>query len=367
MFSVHTFKKPKASVFKFKHLDERFQSFVSRLTWMIRLFEKTWLRFWPCSQKFHDRIGNERQQSLVVNHDIWYTESRNFSSRIHLHCPWKDVHYFSNANLNLFLFFYSMASYTFENDAVLDRNQNITRQPAKISRVNVSDDEGDREISSGFRGRSQSLKYLNEREETETISRSKSLRDVDTGDFDNVKARVSYVDSWNPVNPVGRGRIAKKIQSWENLDVDGDNMSRDTENGYDRKSYNSSNSSRKQSYEGYARYGSAASGGWRDERYEQYEGYSQETSASYLYSDRDLDDQVGESDNSICALSLKGKFRVCLACRSVNIGIIKRIKGMIILHIWPDSLKGFHDNWKRECRITVKVIRFWLTQKLDRH
>lgn len=208
-----------------------------------------------------------------------------------------------------------MASYTYEDildDEVFDRNQNVTRQPIKVTRVNDSDDEENREISSGFRGRSQSLKYLNEQVETGSISRSKSLRDVDTGDFDSARARVSYVDSWNPVNPVGRGRIAKKIQSWENLDVDEDNMSRGSENGYDRRSYSSSNSIRKQSYEGYSMSG-PASGSWRDERYESYEAYSQET-APYSYGyDRDPNDQVRRSDSSMCGLRMRGKFRVCLA------------------------------------------------------
>lgn len=186
-----------------------------------------------------------------------------------------------------------MTSYRYRDDSddnLLDRNQNITRQPEaiKITRVYDSDGEQDQDSSSGFRGRSQSLKHLNERVETGSISRSKSLRDVDTGDFDSVRARVSYVDSWNPVNPVGRGRIAKRIQSWENLDTDEDTMSRSTENGIDRRS---SNSVRTQSYEGYTR-NTSASGNWRDERYEAYEAYSQE-SAQYSYGyDRDSDNQV---------------------------------------------------------------------------
>lgn len=188
-----------------------------------------------------------------------------------------------------------MTSYRYldgSDDKLLDRNQNVTRQrePTKITRLYDSDGEQDREESStGFRGRSQSLKYLNEPTETGSIPRSKSLRDVDTGDFDSVSARVSYVDSWNPINPVGRGRIARRIQSWENLDTDESNMSRSTENGIDRRSMSTSNSIRSQGYDGYTR---NTSGNWRDERYEAYEVYSHE-SAQYSYGyDRDIDNQV---------------------------------------------------------------------------
>lgn len=183
-----------------------------------------------------------------------------------------------------------MASYRYldiSDDNLLDRNENITRQP-KITRVNDSDDEQDHdERSSGFRGRSQSLKYLNERVETGSISRSKSLRDVDTGDFDSVRARVSYVDSWNPVNPVGRGRIAKRIKSWENnLDAEeAGTMSRGSENGFDRRSVTQSSTNstvRTQSYESYTRSTSSTSASWRDDRYEASEAYSQE-SMQYSY------------------------------------------------------------------------------------
>lgn len=200
---------------------------------------------------------------------------------------------FNNA---ISLSFSSMTSYRYRDDSddnLLDRNQNITRQPEaiKITRVYDSDGEQDQERSSAFRGRSQSLKHLNERVETEPISRSKSLRDVDTGDFESVKARVSYVDSWNPVNPVGRGRIAKRIQSWENLDADEGTMSRSIENGTDRRNISTSNSIRTQSYEDYTR-STSASRNWRDGRYEAYEAYTQE-SAQYSYGyDRDSDNQV---------------------------------------------------------------------------
>lgn len=166
-------------------------------------------------------------------------------------------------------------------DNLLDRNQNITGQPdgIKITRLYGSDEEQDEEGSSGFRGRSQSLKYLNERVETGSISRSKSLRDVDTGDFDRATARVSYVDSWNPVNPAGRGRLATKIQSWENLDADEDTMSRSAEHGFGQRRISSQNSARKRSYENYTRRASA-------------DDYSRKTSSGQEYEVMDRDSEV---------------------------------------------------------------------------
>ena len=179
----------------------------------------------------------------------------------------------------------------------LDRNQNITKQPqvAKVTPTSFSDDEDqdDWEKSTSFHGRSQSLKNLNEREETGSISKSKSLRDVDTGDFAGVRARVSQVDSWNPVNPVGRGRIAERVKSLEySLDREEDARERKTsESGMDRRKYGGSsyNGTRKQSYEGFTRKGSSD---WRDDRgYEGYGNYGQET-AQYgydIYRDPDRD------------------------------------------------------------------------------
>ena len=168
----------------------------------------------------------------------------------------------------------------------VDRNQNITKQPEvfDIGQTNYSDDEDWEQKSSGFRGRSQSLKHLNERVETGSISRSKSLRDVDTGDFSSVKARVSYVDSWNPVNPVGRGKIAERVKSWENnLDAEEDGWRRrkSPDYGMDRRNLSSSsyNGTRAQNYDSY--HGSA-SRDWREERDESHQSYSQETT-QYAY------------------------------------------------------------------------------------
>ena len=153
----------------------------------------------------------------------------------------------------------------------LDRNQNITKQPqvVKVTPTSFSDDE-DREEweqSSSFRGRSQSLKNLNEREESGSISRSKSLRDVDTGDFAGVSARVSHVENWNPVNPVGRGRIAERVQSWEySLDNKEEARERKTSvSGMDRRKFSGSGYSgaRKLSYERFARNGAKD---WREDR-----------------------------------------------------------------------------------------------------
>lgn len=184
-----------------------------------------------------------------------------------------------------FFFSCSMTSYRYlavSDDNLLDRNQNITGQPdgIKITRVYGSDEEHGEERSSGLRGRSQSLKHLKERVETGSISRSKSLRDVDTGDFDRAKAQVSYVDSWNPVNPAGRGTLATKIQSWENLDADEDTMSRSAEHGFGQRRISSSNSARKRSYDSYTRRASASERR-RDEGYDASDGY-----------DRDPDMQV---------------------------------------------------------------------------
>lgn len=167
-------------------------------------------------------------------------------------------------------------------DNLLDRNQNITGKPdgIKITRLYASDEELDEEGSAGFRGRSQSLKHLNERAETGSISRSKSLKDVDTGDFDRAKARVSYVDSWNPVNPAGRGRLATKIQSWENLDADEDTMSRSAEHGFGQRRISSQNSARKRSYDNYARMASA------DDQ------YARTTSSEQEYEVNDRDSEV---------------------------------------------------------------------------
>lgn len=166
-----------------------------------------------------------------------------------------------------------------------DRNQNITQQPdvTKVAQViaSFSDDEDreDWERSPHIRGRSQSLKNLNERGETVSISRSKSLRDVDTGDNAGVRARVSYVDSWNPVNPVGRGKIAERVKSWENnLDVEEDSGRRNSssDSGMDRQKFSGSsqNGTRAGYDHGYSRNGSRD---WRDERYESYQTYSQDT------------------------------------------------------------------------------------------
>ena len=177
-----------------------------------------------------------------------------------------------------------MTSYRYRaasDDNLLDRNQNIIGQPdgIKITRLYGSDDEQDEEGSSGFRGRSQSLKHLNERVETGSVSRSKSLRDVDTGDFDRAKARVSYVDSWNPVNPAGRGRLATKIQSWENLDAEEDTMSRSAEHGFGQRRISSQNSTRKRGYDSYTRRASA-------------DNYAEKTSSGQEYEVNDLDPEV---------------------------------------------------------------------------
>lgn len=155
-----------------------------------------------------------------------------------------------------------MTSYRYlaaSDDNLLDQNQNLTGQTngVKVTRVYGSEDEQDEEGFSSFRGRSQSLKQLNERVETGSISRSKSLRNVDTGDFDRAKARVSYVDSWNPVNPAGRGTLATKIQSWENLDADEDTMSRSAEHGFGQRRISSQNSVRTRSYDNFTRKASA--------------------------------------------------------------------------------------------------------------
>ena len=169
-----------------------------------------------------------------------------------------------------------MTSYRYlatSDDNLLDRNQNITGKPdgIKITRLNDSDEEQDEEGSTSFRGRSQSLKNLNERVESGSISRSKSLRDVDTGDFDRAKARVSYVDSWNAVNPAGRGRLATKIQSWENLDAEEGTMSRSAEHGFGQRRISSQNSARKRNYDNYTRRASADSQGRTTSSGQEYE------------------------------------------------------------------------------------------------
>ena len=108
-----------------------------------------------------------------------------------------------------------------------------------------------------------------------SISRSKSLRDVDTGDTAGVRARVSYVDSWNPVNPVGRGKIAERVKSWENnLDVEEDSGRRNS--GMDGRKFNgaSHNETRAGYDHGYSR---NESRDWKDEKYESYQTYSQDT------------------------------------------------------------------------------------------
>ena len=189
----------------------------------------------------------------------------------------------------------------------LDRNQNVIEQPVVIQATQeswVSDDE-DRALedtSSGFRGRSQSLKHLNERvEEPGSLSRSKSLRDVDTGDFASVRARVSYVESWNPVNPVGRGRIAERVKSWEdNLDAEeGAGRRKSSANGMDRRNVSGFyyNGTRGQGYDTYSANGSRD---WRDERYESYQTYSQDTAEHAYDNYRDPDrDQVRQLDCTI--------------------------------------------------------------------
>ena len=183
----------------------------------------------------------------------------------------------------------------------LDRNQNITEQSEviMITQGSFSDDEDREERSSELRVRSQSLKYLNERVETESISRSKSLRDVVRGDFASVRARASYADSWNPVNPVGRGRIAERVKSWEdNLDADeGARRRKSSNNGMDRRNFVSGsyyNGTRSQDYDSYP---ANDERDWRDQRYEGYEAYGQETAQHAYDNYREQDrDQVGQLD-----------------------------------------------------------------------
>ena len=172
-----------------------------------------------------------------------------------------------------------MTSYRYlaaSDDNLLDRNQNVTGQPdgIKITRLYGSDEYQDEEGSSSFRGRSQSLKNLNERVETGSISRSKSLKDVDTDDFDRAKARVSYVDSWNAVNPAGRGKLATKIQSWESLDANEDTMSRSAEHGFGQRRISSQNSARKRNYDNYTRRASGDSQARTSSSGQEYENNS---------------------------------------------------------------------------------------------
>ena len=207
----------------------------------------------------------------------------------------------------------------------LDRNQNITKRTEVLdfSQTRLSDDDDRVETrSTVIRVRSQSLKHLNERVETGSISRSKSLRDVDaSGEFASVKARVSYVDSWNPVNPVGRGRIAERVKSWENnLDEEEAGSWRErktfsSDNGMDRRKV-SYNGTRARGYDNY--YGSGEPD-WRNERYESYQ-YNRD-SAENLYGARDevryLDCAMQISVSSYFEACPGLLFKTC-KCRTAN-------------------------------------------------
>lgn len=181
----------------------------------------------------------------------------------------------------------------------LDLNENDIRQQPdvfKYTETSLSDDEDrrDSEKSSGLHGRSQSLKNLNEREEPGTISRSKSLREMDSGDFSGNRARVAYIESWNPINSVGRGRIAERVKSWENsldaeVDDSGKLKSHDNEMERSNSSGSKFNGTHAQSYNYFTRNGTSD---YRDTRDESYGNYRSEP-AQYTYdNDRDHDSEV---------------------------------------------------------------------------
>ena len=182
---------------------------------------------------------------------------------------------------------------------VLDLNENDIRQQPdvfKYKSTSLSDDEDrrDSEKSLGLHGRSQSLKNLNEREEPGTISRSKSLRETDSGDFAVNRARVAYIESWNPINSVGRGRIAERVKSWENsLDAEEDDTGKlkSYDNEMERGHYSGSknNGAHTQSYNDYTRNGTSD---YRVTTNESYGNYSSEP-AQYTYDNyRDHDSEV---------------------------------------------------------------------------
>lgn len=224
----------------------------------------------------------------------------------------------------------------------LDRNQNITKRTEvfDFSQTRLSDDDDRVETrSTVIRVRSQSLKHLNERVETGSISRSKSLRDVDaSGEFASVKARVSYVDSWNPVNPVGRGRIAERVKSWENnLDEEEAGSWRErktlsSDNGMDRRKV-SYNGTRARGYDNY--YGSGEPD-WRDERYESYQ-YNRD-SAEILYGSRDevryLDCAMQISVSSYFEACPGLLFKTCKYNLAQQISLQKVIEAMVWYITW---------------------------------
>ena len=179
---------------------------------------------------------------------------------------------------------------------VLDVNENNVEPQTDVLKhtpTSLSDDEdrGDSEKTFGLRARSQSLKNLTRREEPEPITRSKSLRDVDSGDFNVSRARVAYIESWNPINPVGRGKIAKRIKSWENsLDTEEDDAEKlkSYHNEMERGNYSGSryNGTSAQDYDNNKRNETS------DYRYEGYGNYRSE-SAQYEYdSYRDRQSEV---------------------------------------------------------------------------
>ena len=181
----------------------------------------------------------------------------------------------------------------------LDLNENgIRLQPDVFTykETSLSDDEDRRESEkpSGLHGRSQSLKNLNKREEPGPISRSKSLREMDSGDFAGNRARVAYIESWNPINSVGRGRIAERVKSWENsLDADFDDTGKlksyDNEMERGHSSASKYNGAHAQSYNYFTRNGTSDH---RDTKDESNGNYRSEP-AQYTYdSDRDHDLEV---------------------------------------------------------------------------
>ena len=184
-------------------------------------------------------------------------------------------------------------------DTMDDQNNNRSDRAdvVKATRRDYSDGEENWERARALRGRSQSMKNLDQRVDAGRMPRTKSLRDVDTGDIDTLKARISYADSWNPVSHVGRGKIAKRIQSWENLDAEDWSQLGRFMDGRSR----SSSASRAQSfkelkpmegeYENGIRRSRAAS--WRGDRWDAADVYDQDSAQLTFDGDAFA---VGEAD-----------------------------------------------------------------------